>query len=643
MLHIRKAFILATGMSALLTACGNLDRSEIASRAFTNPSSSSGSNSALGPTNLETLASQLNVSGLNTSNALQYQTDLNATLDASLLNTAKSGSSSKEVSFKSIALPPASVQSPNCVTRSVAFLPGRPDLRPNFVMPQMLELEPGSTVVSPCLKLTGLAEGMSIRSGDKTSISVNGSAFFAGAVQVKDNDEIRFKSVAPLTADAKNEDPIIFSDGIDWGRAVMRTKNADRAPQVFQVGANRAYRQIKDVAGLLRAGDSVEVDPGVYEPVEFKRAGTVALPITIKGVGGSRPIISGGDRAVSFNGSHNIVFENFEVTGAATICVRHQANNLVLRDVFIHDCPKMGILGADLGNGMNVLDRVEIARTGAVLPGEPGHHAIYIATDRDAFPDSVLRIQNSYFHDNKGTTIRSRASRTEIYFNWIDVPSNPQSYYAMELIGYDGYQVEKPLNSDVTGNVIVLRGKFGTRFGGDGVGSSKGRVRMANNTIMISDNFGGNDPVMRLTFGFDSLYLLNNAFVREGGKALETRMFYIDVNEWVGGALKIAGTNNLFPVKASWNRQQMKLLNSTLHANGTEVGGISELDTVVRVGPGLAIAAAPLDTVAAGYEIPDPLLAIKDVALPSRRGRPLVFDEKNRRDRPSNIVGAKIE
>src|SRR5690606_26926284 len=109
-------------------------------------------------------------------------------------------------------------------------------------------------------------------------------------------------------------------------------------------------------------------------------------------------------------------------------------------DVFVHDCDRHGILGADAGSGTVVFDRVEVTRSGAELKGESLKHGLYVATDYHGYPGSKLKIIQSYFHDNGGNAIKSRAERAEVYFNWVESRDAPGAYYTLEIIGFQEYQ-----------------------------------------------------------------------------------------------------------------------------------------------------------------------------------------------------------
>jgi hypothetical protein len=505
-----------------------------------------------------------------------------------------------------------------CVVKDFSLLPGRTDgIRVGFNFKSVSDAVAGSEVVSNCVKLSGVSSSVAIQMHRGSPISVNGGAFLAGLQTVKDGDEIRVRMKAFAQSDFRNAEWIQYNGNLHSGGFVVRTLNADRARQVFQVGPTRAYKQLTEIVELLRAGDLVEVDSGTYLPVEFTRSGSSAAPITIRGVGSTRPVIGGGKWGVSFKYANNVVFENFEITGAYEICLRLMADNVVVRNVFIHDCTRMGVLGSDNDNGSNTFDRVEITRTGGVYPGESYHHALYIATDRDAFPDAILRVEHSYLHNNKGNSIKSRAKRAEIYYNFIDAPNVQDAFYGIELIGYDGYEVDSPINGDIAGNVIVLRKAYGIRLGSDGRSSTKGRARLSNNTVVLSALFGEYWPVIRLDDEIDSVYLKNNAFVWESTATTPLRLFRAGVSKWTSGQVKVFGSNNALPSKVYMDTQAPLLgikLNATSISEGQiNSNQINSLNVTPTASSVLRSAGQLQSDTPVEYNIPDPLLSLNFV------------------------------
>lgn len=318
----------------------------------------------------------------------------------------------------------------------------------------------------------------------------------------------------------------------------------------YQVGPSKPFKQLGDVAPQLAPGDVVEVDgDATYSSVSLSKNGSPQSKITIRGIkrNGKRPVIKGGTNTIAIHGSH-YVLEGLDVTGGSARCVFHHANDVTVRDTVVHDCPAHGILGADTESGSLTLDRVEVYRSGEGTR----KHQIYVATDERMYPNAVFRMQHSYVHDsNGGNSVKSRAGRNEIYYNWIE----GGTYHELELIGSE----EFPTNllredSDVVGNVLrKTKGAFAVRFGGDGSGETKGRYRFVNNTV-IAD--GGTKYIFRLFDGLESVEMHNNVFA----SASATPFTLIrDVEaKWAKGHPIVTGSNNWVPTgmktPAQWTK-----------------------------------------------------------------------------------------
>jgi chitodextrinase len=294
------------------------------------------------------------------------------------------------------------------------------------------------------------------------------------------------------------------------GPATGTTSGGSSSGNTYLVGPSRAYTSIQQVEALLEPGDLVLVDgDAVYTGgITFSNAGTPGQPITIRGVkvNGSRPAIEGGNNVVEFN-QNNYVFEGFEIRNAGFRGLYHHADNTVIRDCVVHDCPH-GILGADQGSGDITIEYCEIYACGE---GD-GRHQIYMSTNENDYPGSVFRLRFCYIHDGTGgNNVKSRAERNEIYYNWLETPY----YHNLELIGPDpagGVAEDKAReDSDVAGNVLIAsRYSRNVRIGGDGTGQSFGRYRFMNNTF-IHRNAG---PASQIFAHFDveSVEMHNNVF-----------------------------------------------------------------------------------------------------------------------------------
>lgn len=306
----------------------------------------------------------------------------------------------------------------------------------------------------------------------------------------------------------------------------------------YEVGPGKAFASLQEVAPKLAPGDVVEVEGGVTYPgdLNFTESGTAAAKITLVGkrsAGGARPVLSGGTNTVHFSADH-YVMEGFDITGGASRCVFHQGDDITLQDSVVHDCPNHGILGADEESGSLTLEYVEVYSCGS---GD-GRHPIYMATDEEAHPGSVFRMEHCYVHDgNGGNNVKSRAQRNEVRYNWIE----GALYHEIELIGPDG--ADEGLfreDSDVVGNVIRKTGNHYTaRFGGDGTGQTNGRYRFVGNTVILAP---GSSAVFRLYDGLESVEMHDNVFYREGGGGVQ--IVRDSDASWTTGKAVIAGSHN---------------------------------------------------------------------------------------------------
>lgn len=308
---------------------------------------------------------------------------------------------------------------------------------------------------------------------------------------------------------------------------------------VYQVGPARQYTELGQVTNLLAPGDTVELDGDATYPggVVFDVNGSPTKKIKVVGiaVNGKRPVLSGGGNTIEAAGDH-YEFSGLEITGGTARCFYHHANDITLRDAFVHDCPKQGVLGADNDSGSFLLEYTEVTRCG----GGDRDHQIYMATDETTFPGSVFRMQYCYIHDsNGGNNVKSRAERNEIYYNWIE----GGFYHELELIGPDpagGAGTAAREDSDVVGNVLVKTRDFAVvRFGGDATGASSGRYRFVNNTVLTAEN--GSSAVFRLFDPLQSVQMHNNVFTVLGAGSVNLLREVEAL--WTDGR-QVSGSNN---------------------------------------------------------------------------------------------------
>ena len=291
----------------------------------------------------------------------------------------------------------------------------------------------------------------------------------------------------------------------------------------YQIGLDKPYRQPSEVIPMLAPGDIVEVDgdadyEGIWLELDSGLGGTAEAPIVWKGIrkDGKRPRIRG---TVYDDSAFNLfievdyhTFDGFDISGGQAACVFHRGNGIVIRDTIIHGCPRHGLIGADDGSGSLTMSYCEVTDSGAEIEGENLKHPIYMATDEVVHPGSVFRLEHSWVHDNNGgNSVKTRAERNEIYYNWLE----GAQFYNLEIIGPSTDTGLGPPreDADVVGNVILSHTvNYAVRLGSDGVGSTEGRMRLVNNTIIMGPDASG---ALRCDGGLETLEIYNNAFIRQ--------------------------------------------------------------------------------------------------------------------------------
>ena len=337
------------------------------------------------------------------------------------------------------------------------------------------------------------------------------------------------------------------------------------AASTYRVGLGETYRELTLLPPLV-PGDIVEVVGGfTYQPVKFEADGTAAQPIVIRGLrnaNGRRPLIANGDNALELAGDHYVV-EGMELTGGALRCLFVHADDLVLRDLLIHDCPNHGIEGGGNGGGTITLEYSEVHHTGRGAL----QHQIYVATDERAHLGAKFVMRFNWIHDaTGGNNVKSRAERNEIYFNRIE----GALYHELELIGPDpadaGVTENQAVeNSDVVGNVFAKGGGHSNfwiaRLGGDGTGQSYGRYRFVHNTILLASDSAG---AFRLFDGIDSFEAHNNVIHRTSTAATTPVIVRETEANWRAGRQLVGSHNWVVDVVAGTPPDWMATVRGTM-------------------------------------------------------------------------------
>ncbi len=358
----------------------------------------------------------------------------------------------------------------------------------------------------------------------------------------------------------------------------------------YQVGPGRSLTQLEQLEETLQPGDVVELDgDATYTgDVWLEAFGTASSPVTVRGIirNGKRPVIAGGDYTLIMKGGHWLL-ENLDITGGAEVCLFHKADDLVVRDSVVHHCAKHGVLGADLDTGSLLMSRVEVHNSGYDIY----KHQVYIATDEQAHPGSVFRMEGCWLHDaTGGINVKSRAERVELYGNWIE----GAQFHELDLVGSQEFPVDMAReDSDVVGNVFVKSaGNPYTiaRVGGDGTGNSRGRHRFANNTMILD---AATQYAFRLGGELQSFELHNNVIHGTGATQLW--------REEYAGTMAVSGTSN-------WTSQSITMIDGRVGGvRGTDPGFVSLSGGDFRPASGSALVDAATASPAApsGLAVPN--------------------------------------
>jgi hypothetical protein len=263
----------------------------------------------------------------------------------------------------------------------------------------------------------------------------------------------------------------------------------------YQVGPTRSYHSVGSLPSLS-PGDIVEIDPAAYKEVKrWTQPGTASQPITIRGVGTTRPLfdatglnVSGSlpnPRAVFQVEANYITLENLEFQNArngdngAGIRITG-GNNVTVRNCRISFCD-MGMM-CD-GNSNLVIEASEVCSNGTSLYDGYSHN-FYLGGN-----SATLRF--CYVHDALyGQNFKTRAHYTELLYNYIADSQDGE-------VGLVDASETAAANSHAVmiGNIIISKprqsgynsGRF-IQFGQDSAGQHNGTLYAFNNTFLAGDS-----------------------------------------------------------------------------------------------------------------------------------------------------------
>ena len=321
-----------------------------------------------------------------------------------------------------------------------------------------------------------------------------------------------------------------------FAAAFLTSAMAMRAA-TFQVGPTRV-RQTVGSLPALGPGDVVEIDPATYPEVKrWTTSGTAANPITIRGIGGSRPVFDATGlnvdgslphpRAVFQVEGNYITLENLEFMNAtnggngAGIRVT-SGKNVTVRNCRITACD-MGIMSDH--NDNLLIEASEIAANGTALYDGYSHNFYLGGTN--------TTVRFCYIHDSLyGQNFKTRGHYTELLYNYIADSQDGE-------IGLVDAAETAAANSHAVmlGNIVISKPRLGAynhvrfiQFGQDSGGAHNGALFAFNNTFVAGD---GRIQFLSANATGSTILAGNNIFFGSGQIIGTTGGGIIGSNNWM--------------------------------------------------------------------------------------------------------------
>ena len=266
--------------------------------------------------------------------------------------------------------------------------------------------------------------------------------------------------------------------------------------ETFHVGIKREDKTLGAVLPRLKAGDTVEIDAGVYrETARLTTSGTREKPIVIRGVGASRPVFDAQDLDTSGRGSiprgafqiqgAYITLEHLEIknarNGENAAGVRLlESTNAVIRDCKISQCD-MGVFGDDRETAL--IEDCDIGFNTTEKASGYAHN-FYMHGNR-------VVVRRCHIHDALwGQNYKSRAHYNELWFNWIENSNEGE----VGLVDAKDNTDKPNSNALMVGNVVLSKsdrsgntGKF-VLFGSESGNSHNGTLFLYHNTFIAGNS-----------------------------------------------------------------------------------------------------------------------------------------------------------
>ncbi len=275
---------------------------------------------------------------------------------------------------------------------------------------------------------------------------------------------------------------------------------------VWNVGLNKQYNAPSKVSTLVKNGDTINIDPGVYtQDVCFWKA----HHLLIRGMNGKAHLKAegkaAGQKAIWVVQGDSTIIENIEfseciVADKNGAGIRLEATHLVIRNCYFHN-NENGILGGDNVNSDVIIENSEFAFNGY---GDGQSHNLYLNHIRS------LIFRYNYTHDAKvGHLFKSRAHNNYILYNRLSGEK-----------GDGSYEIDLPNggNTIIMGNIIQQGAQSENggiiSYGLEGLNNpTSNNLILSHNTII---NERQNGTFIQLKSGTESLFLLNNVFAGNG-------------------------------------------------------------------------------------------------------------------------------
>jgi hypothetical protein len=312
------------------------------------------------------------------------------------------------------------------------------------------------------------------------------------------------------------------------------------------------YTQLKTaIQTTAVAGNTIRVHSGTYPMPEthmdLNKAGNVGQPITVIGVGPTRPILTAPGQNVDRGFFYinptdsNWVFENLEfqniydTVGTNAAAAYIQGSNVTFRNCKIHDCDQGFSSTTTAAN--TLIEYCEVYNCNSSI--NPGYsHLLYMMSDS-------LTVRGCYLHDAlHGQLFKSRSNNNTIEYNWME-NEGTESMAAGIASGNSN-------NTLMRGNVIIKKsaagGQRGVLYFYDTSGSMSGTVTLINNTIISTAT---NDACITHNTGSTAnIVLKNNIFAGTSDTLFVWNVSYS----------QLSGTNNAF--KPAMSPVPSQLLNN---------------------------------------------------------------------------------